>query len=247
LVAVFIIANTFLISVTQLRRQFGIMRAIGATRRQIARLVIVQALILGAIGTVLGSLLGLGVATYLVKAMGSLYSTTLPPIELTATPFILAALFGLGVSVAGAFMPARKAAHLSPVEAIRAELPVAIEGTSRWLVIFGGVLVVVCSGVLAASILGKIPMGAAVWASVVLLIGVVLMLPLGLKPLSRAAAALLQPWMPVETRLATRQLLRHRSRTTLTVGVVFVAISTGIGLANSVIDNVNDRIFSCGP
>lgn len=240
LVAVFIIANTFLISVTQLRRQFGIMRAIGALRRQIARLVLVQALILGAAGTALGCLLGLVVANYLVRAMGALYSTTLPPIELTATPFLLAAVFGLGVSVVGALLPARKAAHLSPVEAIHAELPVAIEGVARWLVVTGALLVVICGSVLAASITGRIPMGAAVWASVALLIGIVLMLPLGLYPLSRAAAMILKPWMRVETRLACRQLLRHRSRTTLTVGVVFVAISTGIGLANSVIDNVQD-------
>ncbi len=44
----------------------------------------------------------------------------------------------------------------------------------------------------------------------------------------------------MEGRLARLQLLRHRSRTTLTVGVVFIAASTGIGLANSVMDNVED-------
>ncbi len=46
--------------------------------------------------------------------------------------------------------------------------------------------------------------------------------------------------MRIETRLARRQLLRNYSRSTLTIIVVFIAISTGIGLASSVLDNVND-------
>ena len=240
LVAVFIIANTFLISVTQVRRQLGIMRAIGATRRQIVRLVFVQAMLLGALGTVLGSLLGIFAAHFLVQAMGSLYSTTLPPIQITFVPFIWAVVAGLGISVVGAALPARKAAHLSPMEAIRDVLPVAIEGVSRWLVIFGFLLTIFCSAVLAASIAGKLPVASAVPGAVMLLVGIVLMLPLGLRSLTRVAALVLQPWMRVETRLACRQLLRHQSRTTLTIGVIFVAISTGIGLASSVIDNVQD-------
>ena len=59
LVAIFIIANTFLINVTQRRRQIGIMRAIGATRSQIAGMIFREALMMGIIGTILGSLLGI--------------------------------------------------------------------------------------------------------------------------------------------------------------------------------------------
>ncbi|HEX3598783.1 MAG TPA: ABC transporter permease, partial [Lacipirellulaceae bacterium] len=58
LVAIFIIANTFLINVTQRRRQIGIMRAIGATRGQIAGMMYREALLMGVLGTILGSLLG---------------------------------------------------------------------------------------------------------------------------------------------------------------------------------------------
>src|SRR6185369_7315865 len=54
------------------------------------------------------------------------------------------------------------------------------------------------------------------------------------------AAYLFQKTIPVEGKLARLQLLRHHSRTTLTIGVVFIAISTGIGLANSVMDTVEN-------
>lgn len=240
LVATFIITNTFLISVTQRRRQFGIMRAIGATKRQIAQMIFSQALGLGIVGTILGSLLGVAAAHYMTRAMGSLYSTTLPPLELTWSPFLYAIAFGLGISLIGAALPARKAMNLSPLDAMRDVLPSEIEGMGRWLTVVGCGAILFCGGVLTASILGKIPMLHAVWSSVFLLAGVVLLLPLALRPLAEAVARLLPANMRVQARLASRYLLAHGSRTTLTVGVVFVAIATGIGLANSVMDNVND-------
>jgi putative ABC transport system permease protein len=240
LVALFIITNTFLINVTQRRRPLGIMRAIGATRRQVAGLVVSEALLLGVIGTILGCGVGYVVAQYLAQAMGTLYQTTLPPIELHAGPFLLAAALGVGISLLGAAMPARKASHLSPLEAMRDVLPEEIEGASRWFVMVGIGLIVVSLALMLVSIVGWIPMFNAVWCSVLLLVGLVLVLPVALGPLSSLVAALLRPWLGVEGRLARRQLLRQRARTTLTTGVVFIAISTGIGLATAVIDNVQD-------
>lgn len=240
LVAVFIIANTFLISVTQRRRQLGIMRAIGATRRQVALVVYSEAILLGLVGTALGAVLGLVAARYLTLAMGTLYQTTLPSIAVSATPFVLGGLFGLGISLVGAAIPARKASHLEPVEAMRDVLPDEIEGVSGWLVAVGAVLVAACAAVMVASATGHASPTDAVWSAVLLLIGLALLLPIVLGPLTTAAAAVLRPWLRVEGRLAQRQLVRHRARTTLTIGVVFVAISTGIGLASAVVDNVDD-------
>lgn len=240
LVAVFIITNTFLINVTQRRRQLGIMRAIGATRHQIASMIYTEAIMMGVAGTVFGSLLGIAGAHVLNLGMGALYKTNLPPIQLTPTPFLLAILFGMGISLLAAALPARKASHMSPLEAMRDVTHDEIAGVSRWFVLIGLAIVVVCSGIMTATILGSLPMMISVWAGVILLIGIVLMLPIVLKPLSNWISVLLRPFVRVEGRLAQLQLLRHRSRTTLTVGVVFIAISTGIGLASSVIDNVSN-------
>jgi putative ABC transport system permease protein len=238
LVAVFIITNTFLINVTQRRRQLGIMRAIGATRPQVAGMMYREAFMMGIVGTAIGSVLGVIAAHFLTIAMGTLYETTLPAIQLSATPFLIGIGCGLGISMLAAALPARKASHLSPLEAMRDVLPEEIEGASKWLVVTGIIIIVTCLALLIGSITGFLPMLIAVWAAILLLVGVVLTLPIALRPLSSFAAFALRPILAVEGRLARLQLLRHHSRTTLTVGVVFIAISTGIGLANSIMDNV---------
>ncbi len=240
LVALFIIINTFLISVTQRRRQLGIMRAIGATKGQIARLVYSEAMALGVAGTILGCGFGYVAAKYLVSAMGSLYSTSLPRIVLDPLPFCLAGAFGIGVSLVGATFPAIKASRLSPLDAMREVLAIELEGASRWLVSAGLALVLGSVATMAATIAGYRPPAWAIGSSIILLFGLAFLLPLVLRPLSWVAEAVLRPLMRVEGRLARRELLRHRARTSLTTAAVFIAISTGIGLAINVMDNVQN-------
>ncbi len=240
LVAVFIITNTFLINVTQRRKQLGIMRAIGGTRRQIGGMVFREALLMGVVGTILGSGLGVLAAHFLTRAMGALYQAKLPPIELTIWPFVVGTSCGLGISLVSAAIPARKASHLSPLEAMRDVRADELEGSSRWMVVPGAIFAICGVCIMAASIRGWLPMLHAVWASLLLLTGLVLMLPVVLRPFSSLAAYVFRRVIPVEGKLARLQLLRHYSRTTLTIGVVFIAISTGIGLASSVMDTVEN-------
>jgi putative ABC transport system permease protein len=240
LVAVFIITNTFLINVTQRRRQIGIMRAIGATRSQISGMMYREALLMGVVGTILGSLLGIFAAHYLSVAMGTLYQSELPPIELHAYPFLIGAACGLGISLLAAILPSRKASHLSPLEAMRDVLPEEIEGVQSWMTGLGAALVVVGASVMVGCILGEVATLHSVWAAISMLAGAVLLLPIALKPLSAIVMFFMRLIVPVESKLARLQLLRHRTRTTLTVGVVFLAAATGVGLANSVMDTVYD-------
>jgi putative ABC transport system permease protein len=239
-IAVFIIANTFLINITQRRKQIGILRAIGTTRMQIGIMIYSEAILMGIIGSILGCIAGVAAAHVLTRAMGNLYETTLPPVVLTWQPFAVAGLIGVGISLLGAALPARRARQLSPMDALRDVLPGEIEGFTRWMAGVGTLFIVLGGIVLVASVTGRIESMNAVKAAIFLLIGLMLLLPLALRPLSALAAAPLLLLMKIESRLARRQILRNYSRSTLTIIVVFVAISTGIGLANSVLDNVND-------
>lgn len=240
LVAVLIIANTFLINVTQRRRQIGVMRAVGATRRQVARMLYSEALLMGLLGAMLGWVLGNVGAHYLSQAMGTLFETSMPPTEWTLLSLLPAGLLGVGLSLLGVWWPVRRASGLPPMEAMRETMPADFENGSRWPIFIGAGLVVICSGVLAASLQGKLPPIYSAWSGALLLAGLVLLMPLVVWPFCRAVAWLIRPLLPVETKLAHQQLLRHRTRSSLTMGVLFIGISTGVGMASSVIDNVND-------
>lgn len=240
LLAVFIVMNTFLMNVSQRRRQLAIMRAIGATRKQVVRLIYREAVLMGVLGTIVGALTGVAGAYLLTRAMGKLYLTTLPPVELTWPPFALGAAFGLGVSVIGAYVPARRAGRMSPLEAMSAVL---IEDRTRptsHLTLLGVFLLIAGACFMYATYGGYLPIMLSVGATILILIGLVMLLPATVGSLSLLPAAVLHFGSRVEAGLARRQLLRQRSRTTLTIGVLFVAVTTGTGLASSIIDNVND-------
>lgn len=101
LVATLIIASTYLINVTQRRRQFGIMRAIGATQSQIAIILAWEATLLGLLGSLLGWGVGIVGAKYLTIAMSRLYETEAPPIDLSLASIGLAVTFGIVISLIG--------------------------------------------------------------------------------------------------------------------------------------------------
>ncbi|MEN6495246.1 MAG: FtsX-like permease family protein [Thermoguttaceae bacterium] len=240
LLAAFIILNTSLMNVGERRRQLAVMRAIGATRRQVSRLIHGESLMMGIVGTVIGILVGLAGAQLLTNALTSLLQISLPAMIVTPAPFVLAVVFGLGVAFIGAAVPARRAGQVSPLEGLSPVPHEDMEGASYKSVIAGVILTIGGSGVLLLCILGYLPTLIAVATAVVILVGIVLMLPLILNPLAGLVRSVLEPLLGVETRLAHRQILRHRARTTLTVGVLYIAASTGIGLSNSILDNIRD-------
>ena len=81
--ALFTIFNTFLMNVGERRKQLAVLRAIGATRRQVIRMLLLEGLAMGLMGTVLGSLLGLAGAYGLTQGMGRIYSTAMPALRIT--------------------------------------------------------------------------------------------------------------------------------------------------------------------
>ncbi len=240
LAAVFIIMNTFLMSLSQRRRHLAIMRAIGATRRQIARVLYREAICLGLVGTVLGSLLGWWAAQFLNRGMGQLFQATMPPLAFQWPPLVWGAVCGMGISLVGVYVPARSARRLTPLEGMRPMIQQTTESSHRWTELAGLALIAVSAGLLLACRFGRLPVTFSVPAALVGLIGLVMVGPLFVPACTAVGAAVLRPLLRVESNLARLQLLRHRGRTTLTIGVLFIAFSTGVGLACTIMDNVDD-------
>ncbi|PPK71138.1 FtsX-like permease family protein [Actinokineospora auranticolor] len=126
-VACFLIANTFTMLSTARARENALLRAIGASRRAVLRRVLAEAAVLGVIATVPGYVVGIGGAALL----GNLFSDGPPLQALALTPILVALCVGLGVTVVAAYLPARRAAAIPPIAALRTGLPVDQRSLNR--------------------------------------------------------------------------------------------------------------------
>jgi putative ABC transport system permease protein len=149
-------------------------------------------------------------------------------------------VFGVGVALVGAILPARKAALIEPIEGMHEVTRADVEGAPTWLTAIGLTALLISGGMMAASAAGILPGYDGVAGGIVSLVSTVAVLPLVLVPLIRAASFVLRRWGAAEVRIAQQQLLRRRLRTALTMGVLLIASSTGLGLASTVIDNIAD-------
>ena len=108
------IVNTLTMGVLERIREIGVLRAIGMSRRQVMRMVVVEATILGIVGVVVGTVAGLGVGALLLQLGGGLGE----PGGLPWVPIGIAAVLGLVLPALAAIYPARAAARVSIVEAL---------------------------------------------------------------------------------------------------------------------------------
>jgi len=120
LVGTFIIYNTFSMLVAQRQRELALLRAIGAGRKQVRRSVVLEASIIGVVGSALGLAGGVGLA-YALHALLDAFNAGLPSGGLVLAPrtVIVTMLLGTIVTVLAAYTPARRAARIAPVAAMR--------------------------------------------------------------------------------------------------------------------------------
>ena len=224
LVGAMIIANIFTIVVAQRRRQIGLLRAVGATRSQVRRSLLVEAAAAGVLGALLGVLLGIGVATAGTALTGSLSGGPEVRVGLVA----LAGIAGVVITVISALAPARQAMIVSPLDALR---PVSDAVTARragrirasigGLLGIGGISLIVVgllrggSGALPLCILGCALVAASIMG----------LAPVFLPPLLRGCARLLGRSRPT-VRLAAANLVRNPVRS----AAVCTALMLGVGL-----------------
>jgi putative ABC transport system permease protein len=117
------IVNTLTMGVLERVRELGVLRAIGMSRRQALRMVMVEAAVLGIVGVVLGSIAGLGVGAVMLTIGGgwSPGGGPSPAAGLPWLPIAFAAALGIGLPIVASLYPARLAARVSIVQALRFE------------------------------------------------------------------------------------------------------------------------------
>jgi len=240
IMAAFIIFNTFQMNVGERRRQLGILRALGTTRRQLLWMILREGILLGVLGSLLGCVAGYFGASVLNQSTSALLQIDIPQGSFSWLPMVVAMVSGVLVSLLGALIPAVMAAFTSPSDAMKqvSGNPVTI---SLWFWFAWGIALVVLGLIIQwTAAYEYIPIRSGTVGIVFVVLGVILLLPASLSSLTFLAAAPLMPWFGIETRLARRQILRNPGRSSMTIGILLVAIAMGLGMASTILDNIRD-------
>ncbi|MEZ3181501.1 ABC transporter permease [Streptomyces pimonensis] len=231
-VGTFIIANTFTMLISQRTKELALMRAVGASRRQVTQSVLIEAFVVGAVAAVAGLVAGVGIGAGLRSLMGTL-DAPMPDGPLVVSPGTVGSAFAVGilVTVLAAWLPGRRAARIPPVAAMSA---VHAQATTKSLVLrntlgallsAAGVAVVLAATTMEGTD-GQAPMGLG---AVLLIIGVFVLTPLVSRPLIAAAAPVLRVF-GVSGKLARQNSVRNPRRTAATASALMIGLTLITGM-----------------
>ncbi|WP_372343140.1 ABC transporter permease [Streptomyces sp. KL116D] len=235
LVGVFLIVNTFSMLIAQRTRELGLLRALGADRRQVRRSVLTEAVLLGFVSSAVGLGLGIGLAAGLIKLMG-VFGMNLKSTEMVVgwgTP-VAAFVVGVGVTFVAAYLPSRRAARVSPMAALADAEIAGVGRPLRVRALVGGLLA--AAG--AAALLGCAAATRTATASSLLVLGIVLTLiatvvagPLLVRPVIRVLGAAFPALFGSVGRMSQRNALRNPRRTGATAAALMVGLALVAGMS----------------
>ena len=223
-VGAFTIFNTFSITVGQRTRELALLRVVGASRGQVFRSVLGEAVLVGLAASLIG--LGLGVlAAVALKALLGAFGVTLPSAPLVFEPrtAVIAIAVGVGVTVISAIAPARRAVRIAPVAALVESREEQTESLRRRVTIgslaaIGGVAALV-AGLTAPAIL---LVGAG---AVAVFIAAGLLAPIVARPMSSALGRPLGVLLGAPGRMGRENAMRSPRRTAQTAAALMVGIA----------------------
>ncbi|GGY71867.1 ABC transporter [Streptomyces olivaceoviridis] len=231
-VGTFIIANTFTMLVAQRTRELALLRAVGASRRQVTRSVLIEAFAVGAVAGVAGLAAGVGIGAGLRSLLGS-FGASMPdgPLVISPGTVVTALAVGVLITMLAAWLPGRRAAKIPPVAAMSS---VHAKATAKSLVLrntLGSLfaaagVAVVLAGTRMDADSGQGAMGVG---AVLLIIGVFILTPLLSRPLIAAAAPVLRAF-GVSGKLARQNSVRNPRRTAATASALMIGLTLITGM-----------------
>jgi putative ABC transport system permease protein len=230
-VAGFIIQNTFRIIVRQRQRELALMRAVGATGRQVVGMVVVEAVIVGIVASAVGIAFGFVIAQGLTGLMASIGfdmpSTSAP---LATRTVVIGVLVGVVVTVLSAVLPAVRASRIPPVAALQ-DVDVQLRMSDRARALIGGIGLATGIGFIFLGLFVDVEIGpinelvaVGIGATVVFL-AVSMLSSNVVKPVVKALSWPLSKFDPVTTRLAGQNSIRKPRRTATTSSALMIGLA----------------------
>ena len=226
-VGAFLIFNTFSITVAQRTREFGLLRALGASGRQVMASVIVEALIVGVVAAALGLGAGFLIAMGLNALLGA-FGIELPQaaLQLQARTVIVSVIVGVVVTVLSAVIPARRAARISPMEALREGAP-ASYSPSRRRIVLGTVVTAIGIGTLLVGLFADVAQELSYigLGALIIFLGVATLAPLFARPLAVGIGYPVRRLLAVPGLLAQQNASRNPKRTASTAAALMIGLA----------------------
>jgi putative ABC transport system permease protein len=244
----FTIFNTFSITVGQRTRELALLRIVGASRRQVFRSVLAEAVIVGTVASLVG--LGLGVlAAVGLEALLKGFGITLPSGSLVfeGRTIIVALLVGVGVTVVSAVGPARRAVRIPPVAAL-ADYRAEEEESSRRRIVVGSVIALLGIASLAFGLtepaIELVGLGAFA-----IFIGIGMLAPVVARPMASVIGRPLARLFGIAGKLGRENSMRSPRRTAQTASALMVGLALvatiavfGASLSKSVTSSVDNAV-----
>jgi putative ABC transport system permease protein len=221
----FVIFNAFSITVAQRTQETAMLRAIGSSRKQVLRMVVAEAAIVGVVASAIGTVVGIGLAHGLSALLTS-FGVELPggATVVASRSIVVSMVVGTVVTVLAAYLPARRASKVAPVAAMR-DVAVDSSGHSRRRAVIGSVLTGLGAALLVAGASGDgaaAPVGAGVLA---VFAGVVVLGPVVGPRFVRIVGAPVARLRGMTGVLARDNAVRNPKRTAATASALMIGVT----------------------
>ncbi|GAB3978076.1 FtsX-like permease family protein [Actinoallomurus acanthiterrae] len=227
-VGAFIIFNTFSMLVAQRSRELALLRAVGASRRQVTRAVLGEAIGVGFVGSTMGLAAGVGLALLLRQLFNALGAEFQGGLAFTYKPVLWSYAVGMVVTVVAAYFPARRAAKIPPVAAMRDD--VAMPQRSLRIRVLVGSLVTAAGVVLAGLGLGGSGLALLGVGLALVFLGVAMLAPVIARPVVKVVGAAYPRLFRTPGRLAKQNALRNPRRTAATASALMIGLALVSGI-----------------
>ena len=226
-VGAFLIYNAFTMTVVERTYEYGMLRTIGMSKRQVTSTVLFDSVLLGLVGSLLGVAVGILGARGLASLMGNLLGTDLVgTMNVPIGSLFMSLVIGMGVTVVSALLPAIKAGKISPIAALRIR-GLKKEGFfSKWGGLIGAALLLISTVLLIWNPIPDDPLFRVGSMTVFLMFtGVTLIIPATLQWWQKATQTIMKKVYGNSGLIGNRNLERSKSRTTLTVTALLVGVA----------------------
>ncbi|HHZ5406222.1 TPA: FtsX-like permease family protein [Bacillus cereus] len=248
-IALFVVAllimGSFFLSVRSRFKQWALLRALGSNPNQIILVVLLEALCIGAIGSLAGVTLGAGtqtIAASFINKWVNIEGAGEASFSISSEILLITFLLGIVMSILGAIIPAFMVRKIPPVQALRPGLPSNEKKEKRWSAFSLSILLIGTVIGLAGSVLEEyIGFNPSAIGALLFAVGLLFAIPLFIRVIAPVIAKPIQMILRIETTISSRNVIRYRNKAAVSVAILafgFMLALVGTMYVNSMYEGM---------